>query len=344
MSGLTENRIILSLAKRLMLVAATLVVGFASHNSFAQSGYQDSESFRADLLTMLELERAILQDIDGGSATDEPIFALIENAIINSSALSSQELTTLQRINFSLAPSIGQLRSLKSAMKFSTDQSKLDSTAVQEAVSHCIDGYVEADGEFEDPPGPCGLVNFLPDQILTGADMVPVEMTENDYPIVIIPLPVPPLICRKYQKPAVVMASRITANALEVVSTVAKRFCDTIGTVGGVGANFAAVCIVSDLAFLFVKQIRENISTCHSYRIASEGTSTYVRAGELFVQSRQNTKTIDKRAAEGFRDAKNGLIEIEDQVEENSRKIEQTIAAIEEVLEELRIENARLAD
>ena len=331
MTKLTSKRAVLSRVTIFMFAMVTLAAGLAPQNSFAQNGYQDTETLRSDLLAVVEIQKSLEQDFRAQSAENDSSLALIERAIIEADALTGEELETLRKLNFSLAPALQSLQALESAVSPDANQIALQATTGTSANVPTCDGYVEA-GQFDDPPGPCGQTNYEPDD--RPPDYTPVPLTDNLYP----DFPT----CRSYTQTNVVFATRAAVVALDVTASVARRVCDQIYTGAGVGANIALVCLVTETAFLVVKRIKTVIKFCHSFRIASEGTSTYVRSGELFVQSRQNTNTIINRADAGFDESQNGLTAISNQVEENSLKIEQTIATLNEIMRTMKIEDARL--
>ena len=341
MPGLTNYRVIVSPLMRLMIVSTTLIVGFTSQEVIAQSGYQNSESIRSDTLTVLELHRTLQQDFPGQVPAGELSLAQIERAIIDANELTNQELNTLQRIDFSLAPAIANLQALEDSVTAAKIQIEYQAKTATSIVVDDCDGYVgddddEASRKLIDPPGPCGQINYQPTNPPLKFSLSPVVLSDNAYPDF--------LACTQYQHPLVVFAVRAYSAYTDVVATVARRICDQIYTAAGVGANGSLVCLISDAVYLVAKGVKENIGNCQTYRVASEGSSTYVRAGELFMQSRQNTDTISRRSDEEFTKSSNGLNDILIRVNENSRKIEQTNAKIDEVMKLMLPPNIRNSD
>jgi hypothetical protein len=306
---------------------------------YAQTGYQDSESFRSDLLTVLQLQRKIQEDLQGQSAVSDPSLALLENAINEASALTSEELQILQKIDFSLAPAIESLKALDATVTSVKIQSESQAKTATSADPFPCDGYVEA-GQLKHPPGPCGQINYQPAEPPLGADQPPIVLTDIEYDDF--------LTCTEYQSSDFLFTAKKIVIALDITATVARRVCDQIYTVGGVGFNVALVCLVTDLAYLVAERFEHYgarvSSYCHSFRIASEGTSTYVRAGELFVQSRDNTNIIAKRVDEEFEASKAALADVSDRVEENARRVAQTNLILDEIMRTMNIQNGRLFD
>ncbi len=347
MAKLADNRVASSPLLFIAVTTVTLLALSTPQHSFAQATYQDSESLRADLLTVLHLQQSIQQDIDGQSSEVDPSLALLETAINEANALTPEELAVLQKANFSLAPALENLKELDSAIAKDRNPKDRNQIAVQatgtsQHVDNC-DGYVEAAGELDDPPGPCGQSNYIPPnnaEPSLGFNPPQLTLTDNDYPV----FPT----CDGYQPARRLFTLKKIVIALDITATVARRVCDQIYTVGGVGANFALVCLVTDAAKLIAERAEHYgaaiVSYCHSFRVASEGTSTYVRAGELFVQSKNNTNIIATRADAGFNDSLDGLSDIKNQVNENSLKIEQTIRTLNEIMRTMDIDDARLID
>jgi hypothetical protein len=336
MATRTKPQHVLSRFQIAAFAILTFATAFTSQTSLAQTGYQDSESYRSDLLVILELQKSLQQKYPVQLAANDMSLALVETAINEAQALTTDELQVFQNLNFSFAPAIESLRVLDDAIKLAGNEIQVQlKTGTSAAVIDC-DGYVEAAGELEDPPGPCNQSNYLADQPPPGGFQFPLELTDNEYPTF--------LACQQYRKPNVIAGVRGTTLALEIIAVVARRTCEQILTAAGVGSNTSLICIVTDVAYLVAKGIKENIGNCQTARILSEGTATYVRTGELFVQSKQNTNTIAKRAEDGFSESQNGLNDIRNQVEENSEKIEETIATINKIMKALQIENARLLD
>ena len=316
------------------LAIVSIATALTTQVSLAQTGYPDSESFRSDLLAVLELQKSLQQKYPERTKASDMSLALMEKAIIEAKAMSPEELQAFQSINFTFRPAIETMQALDKALQAAEDQNKSPSPVHASAATFDCDGYIERPGELVKPPGPCNQSNYQPAPPLSGPAPIPVQLTDNEYPTF--------LSCQQYQPYGLIAFSRAATIANEIIADVARRFCDQIYTVGGVGTNTALACIATDVLYLIQKGIRDTIANCQSARILSEGTANYVREGELFVQSRQNTATISRRAQDGFTESSNGLDEIRNQVEENGEKIEQTIATLGEVMEALRIENARL--
>ena len=319
---------------RPILVATAVIIGAVPHSSFAQSTYLDSESLRADVLTVLELQTSIQRKIEPVSAKSEQAIALISYDISTASPVTWQELEALQRYDFSLQPYVEELQALESSLDSISPAGPQKQSVVSSNATFGCDGFIEPIGELVDPPGPCEQTYYAPTSSPPGYNLSPYPLTDLEYPDL--------LGCRAYRSPQTVLGWRTATAVAQVVQMVADRACKQEFTVAGVGGNASLLCIITDLAYLAVKTNSDNIANCQTFRIDTEGTATYVRAGELFVQSSYNTSLIKLRADDGFEQGQSGMDDISEQVEENSRSIEEVIKILSELSETMDIDNSRL--
>ena len=63
----------------------------------------------------------------------------------------------------------------------------------------------------------------------------------------------------------------------EALRDTARRLCDQAVIVAGVGANLAPVCIISDVAYLLIRGIQDNMDLCADVMLEAETKGSYER-------------------------------------------------------------------
>jgi len=301
----------------------------------------DPEVTRSELISVLELQYQITLSLPYTPSTDAGLAAL-DMAIAGLSSASPEDLAVLQPAGPAINALMANVKELDELVR--AEQSRIDSSKSRSVVSSAAtfdcDGFVELAGELERPPGYCNQS----DTQVAGIDYLPfgsndeLFLSDNVYP------DYPLGLCTANIPPEITALLLLDALAAENLALIASRGCNQAIFFFASGGNASLGCIVTDLINLGFQHLSEGAQFCNSIRSASEGRTTYVRAGELFVQSSENTEFVDNSLVDGF-DALSGDIDkIQAQACQNAVRLNETIAQLNDTLRSIRIDNARLLE
>lgn len=310
----------------------------------AQQQNVDYEQVRNDVIAVLELQYQISLSLPFSPMTAASL-AAGDTAIAAVSTASVEELEVLRAAGLNDTALMSDLVSLSGAIQEHNNQfnsiGENNGNSSQDLFECDFDGYIDASDEFIRPPGPCkqvdnrvvGIENHRSDLFVDDGML---HLTDNVYPFpgyFLCPASVPPVVTGVLFK---------VAHGFEKIKFIADRACEQSIFFFASGGNCKICCIPTDLAYLQAKYISEGAQFCNDVRGASEGRTTYARAGELFVQSSGNTAYIDAALVAGFGEQNGKIGEIRQRACENTVQLNQAIEELDETLRSLRIDNARL--
>ena len=342
----TVNRRSKSTAISLILSVALVSGSTYPHPASAQEqpvAYAEPvspELTKDEIISLIEDQYQLILDLPYTPTTEASLSAL-DMAMANITSASYEELQVFQEARSST-------RALMTNVKRVTEMVQSDSTLVDASYRRLVQsssasfdcpGFITVEGEAELPPGYCNQsdtqvvdIDYLPAG--SNGELV---LSDNQYPN-------DRLLCRQYTSPEVTAGLKFSAYLAKLVKSQADRVCKLSIHAFFAGGNCELCCIPTDLIELGFRYAAKGVEFCNSIRGASEGRTTYVRTGELFVQSSENTEYIDSALIDGFGTLNGELNDIQDQACQNTVRLNLAIAQLDETLRSLRIDNARLLD
>ena len=292
-----------------------------------------------ELVSILELQYQITLDLPYAPSTDATLAGL-DMAISGARTATPEAMDVLQEVTPHLRILHTHLQDLDASIQ--AQNSDTNSMSVQNLVSPAAqfdcDGYIELAGELERPPGPCNQsdsqVRGVP--YFTDGSNDRIFLSDNVYPK--YPF------CNANIPPETIRNLQIAALVAEQIKFLADRACKQALFFFASGGNAELVCIATDILNTAAWALLDERKFCNNIRSASEGRTSYVRSGELFVQNSENTQYVDQRLINGFDDLNGDIGAIKDQACDNAIRLNQQIEQLNETLRAIRIENARLLD
>jgi len=296
------------------------------------------ELMKDEIISLIEDQYQLILDLPYTPMTEASLSAL-DMAMANITSASYEELQVFQEARSST-------RALMTNVKRVTEMVQSDSTLKDASYRRLVQsssasfdcpstGFITVEGEAELPPGYCNQS----DTQVVDIDYLPagLVLSDNQYPN-------DGLLCRQYTSPEVTAGLIFGAFLAKQVKSVADRGCKQAIFAFFAGGNCELCCIPTDLIELSFRYAAKGVQFCNNIRGVSEGRTTYVRTGELFVQSSENTEFVDSALIDGFGTLNGEINDIQDQACQNTVRLNLAIAQLDETLRSIRIGNARLLD
>jgi hypothetical protein len=290
---------------------------------------------------MLELQYQTMLDLPFTPMTEASLTAL-DMAIFSVSTATLEELHVFRAAGLStraLMTNVQKTAELVHSEITQANRKNGNNIRISSASFDCPRGRVPVKDEVERPPGYCNQsdTQVVDIDYLTDGSNDELFLSDNKYPE-------DPLLCTRYTSPEVTAGLIFGAYLAKTTKYVADRACATAVFAFFAGGNCELCCIPTDLINLSFKYAAKGVQYCNAIRGTSEGRTTYVRTGELFVQSSENTEFIDSELIAGFETMNDDIDKIKYQTCQNANNLNITIANLEESLRSLRIDDARLLD